>query len=167
MIRFDYADEDYPNLAHQAYQSWRDEDKYEGIFYRAPYILVGNTTAGGRSWIDRTTAGLDKRKLPWSMLDDAVACKQQYLTLTGELASPGFLGYVNKQAGWADATKAVSQLRDECLELGVSFICGDYGTVTGFETETRTRLSSQYEQKLEGRSQATISCSRWELGAPV
>ncbi|OAG09784.1 FAD dependent oxidoreductase [Paraphaeosphaeria sporulosa] len=134
MVRFDYGDEDYLQLAYEAYKRWQ-EPKYKGIFSSASFILVGsNATNHGRSWLDKTTAALTKHKLPWSKIQDAAAARRSYPALSGELASPGFFGYSNEQAGWADASKAVIQLRDECIELGVSFICGRAGTVVGFET---------------------------------
>jgi sarcosine oxidase/L-pipecolate oxidase len=140
MIRFDYADDDYLQLAYEAYKRWQ-EPKYEGIFFPASFILVGSTaTTHGRSWLDKTTAALTKRKLPWTKIEDATAARRKYSTLSGELVSPGFLGYSNEQAGWADASKAVVQLRDECIELGVSFTCGHAGTVIGFEIDSQRTI---------------------------
>ncbi|EXJ55485.1 hypothetical protein A1O7_08412 [Cladophialophora yegresii CBS 114405] len=40
-------------------------------------------------------------------------------------------------SGWVDANKAITQLRDECVELGVSFITGRAGTATGFRTDSQ------------------------------
>ncbi|KAF9739304.1 hypothetical protein PMIN03_001725 [Paraphaeosphaeria minitans] len=102
----------------------------QGKFFPASFVLIGSSaTAHGHSWLDKTTAALMKHKLPCSKIDDAQAARRSYPTLSGELASPGSFGYNNKQAGWADASKAVIQLRDECIELGVSFTCARAGTV--------------------------------------
>jgi sarcosine oxidase/L-pipecolate oxidase len=109
--------------------------KYKGIFFPAPFVLTGSATTHGPSWTDKTTAALTKKGLPWTKLDNAAAAKDRYPVLSGALASPEFTGYYNDQAGWADANKAVSQLRDDCFELGVSFISGRAGTVIGLETD--------------------------------
>ncbi|KAJ8114556.1 hypothetical protein OPT61_g3598 [Boeremia exigua] len=142
VIRFDYADEEYLKLAFEAYKQWRDDPKYRGIFFQSPYILVGSIAEQGRSWIDKTTTRLDQHSHPWTTLQSATDCKQRYPTLSGQLASPGFLGYVNEQAGWADASKAITQLRDQCIELGVSFISGQQGTVIGFEIDATKSIRS-------------------------
>ncbi|KIW23627.1 uncharacterized protein PV07_11813 [Cladophialophora immunda] len=141
VVRFDYADEDYLSLAYEAYQRWQ-LPRYKGIFYPAPYILVGSGTPSHDSWISRTTAALSRKGLPWAKLDNAADAKHCYPILSGPLASPGFFGYHNVQAGWADANKAVMQLRDDCLELGISFISGRAGTVVGFNTDARSCIRS-------------------------
>ncbi|KAB8242520.1 FAD dependent oxidoreductase [Aspergillus flavus] len=142
VIRFDYADEDYLNIAYEAYQKWSQLPKYQGIFFKAPFILTGNTTVHGRAWIEKTTAALTKKQLPWAKLDSAAAAKSRYPILSGTLATPNFTGYYNEQAGWADANKAVSQLRDDCLELGVSFICGRAGTVISLDTDSQKKIKA-------------------------
>lgn len=160
MIRFDYADEVYLELAYEAYQRWSRESKYEGVFFPSPYILVGNTNVRGQSWIDKTTAALTNHRLPWAKLDDATAAKHLYPVLSGELAAPGFFGYHNRQGGWADAGKAVAQLRDDCLQRGVSFICGRAGTATSFDTDAQGTIKSVHT--LSG---ASISGDHFVLAA--
>lgn len=136
MIRFDYADEVYLDIARKAYQKWC-QPKYKGIFYPTPFILTSNDGGEGKaaSYIKSTTALLDKKRIPWSGMPNAAAAKSRYPMLTGTLATPHFYGYCNENAGWADASKAISQLRDDCIDLGVSFICGRAGTVTSLETD--------------------------------
>lgn len=128
----------------EAYQKWSQSSRYEGIFFPAPYILAGNASPGqnGRSWIGRTTTALTNRQLPWTRLGDAAAAKHLYPVLTGGLAGPRFCGYLNEQAGWAAANKAVRQLRDDCLELDVSFICGRGGTVVGFDPDSQREIKA-------------------------
>ncbi|KAL0932553.1 sarcosine oxidase [Colletotrichum truncatum] len=142
VIRFDYADEDYMNVSYDAYVRWSQDPKYREIFHPSSFILTGSMTGGDESWIDKTTYQLSKRKLPWTKLDDAAAAKQRFPILSGKLAEPGFKGYLNDAAGWADASKAIIQLREECLELGVSFICGPAGTVTGLSTDSERKITS-------------------------
>ncbi|KAL4862740.1 hypothetical protein BDV12DRAFT_178440 [Aspergillus spectabilis] len=135
VIRFDYADDDYLQIAHKAYLEWRHSPKYKGIFHPASYILTGAGNPYGEAWIAKTTKALTNQQMPWGKLEDAAAAKRRYPVLSGKLATPAFSGYYNEDAGWADANKAVSQLRDDCLALGVSFICGRAGTVVGFDTD--------------------------------
>ncbi|KAJ5089152.1 hypothetical protein N7532_007836 [Penicillium argentinense] len=166
VIRFDYGDYDYLSLAYDAYLKWRDTPKYKGIFYPAPYILVGKTSPYGQDWIAKTTSALNKKKLPWTKLKDAASAKEKFPVLSGELAKPGFFGYHNHQAGWADAAKAISQLRDDCLELGISFICGRQGTVNGFETDSNKTIkavSTLHGSQVEG-DHFILSTGAWCTG---
>ncbi|KAF5520441.1 L-pipecolate oxidase [Colletotrichum aenigma] len=150
VIRFDYADEDYLNVSYEAYLKWSKDPKFKDIFHPSSYILTGSMTGGDESWIDRTTRQLSNKGLAWTKLDDAATAKRAFPILSGKLAEPGFKGYYNDAAGWADATKAIIQLRDECLELGVSFISGPAGTVVGFDTDSENKIRSA--QTLGGMS---------------
>ncbi|KAF9869891.1 sarcosine oxidase [Colletotrichum karsti] len=150
VIRFDYADEDYSNLAYDAYLKWSQESKYNGIFYPASFVLTGSMTGGDKSWIDKTTTQLNRKGLPWTKLDDAASAKQAFPILTGNLAEPNFKGYFNEAAGWADANKAITLLRNECLERGVSFLAGAAGTVVKFNTDSAKTIISA--QALDGTS---------------
>ncbi|KAJ4244731.1 hypothetical protein NW762_014306 [Fusarium torreyae] len=137
VIRFDYADSDYCSLALEAYRKWAKDPKYKGIFYPTDYIICGSKKNAEKSWTDKTIEQLEKRKLTWTTLRDAAETKQMFPILTGKLAEPNFEGYLNKLGGWADANKAIKQLRDECLELGISFISGRAGTVVGFDSDAQ------------------------------
>lgn len=146
VVRFDYADKDYMEIAYEAYNRWLKLPKYKDIFFPTKFILAGSKSKepedqnGG--WIDKTTAQLTRRGLPWTRLGDAAATRRMFPTLTGGLASPDFAGYTNGQAGWADALKALTQLRDDCVEAGVSFLCGRAGTVVGFDTDSSGMIKS-------------------------
>ncbi|SCV49525.1 related to fructosyl amino acid oxidase [Fusarium fujikuroi] len=137
VIRFDYADTDYCSLAYEAYRKWSQDPKYNGIFYQTDYVIAGSRSTPEKSWTDKTIAQLDKRQLPYTRLADAADIKRRFPILTGELAQPNFEGYLNRSGGWADANKAIKQLRDECLELGISFIAGRAGTVVGFDSDAQ------------------------------
>ncbi|KAF9878184.1 sarcosine oxidase [Colletotrichum karsti] len=141
VVRFDYADGDYHEIAYEAYQRWLNDPKYHGIFSRTHFILGGSPKPGEETWMDKTTAQLTKHNLPWSTLKDAKDARRIFPVLSGELAGPNFSAYHHNQAGWADAGKAITQLRDECIELGVSFICGRAGTVVGFETDSQRSIT--------------------------
>ncbi|KAJ4017567.1 hypothetical protein NW752_001474 [Fusarium irregulare] len=135
IIRFDYGDGDYCSLAYEAYQRWSQNPKYKGIFYPTDYIIAGSRKTAEKSWTDKTRARLEERNLPYTILPDPAAAKQMFPILTGELAQPNWEGYHNKSGGWADANKAIKQLRDDCLGLGISFISGPAGTVVGFDSD--------------------------------
>lgn len=121
---------------------WSSDSKYEGIFYPTKYILCGSQKSENESWLDRTKFQLDKRQLPYTPFKDPAAARQNFPILTGKLAEPNFVGYRNDSGGWADASKAITQLRNECLNLGVSFTAGPAGTVVGFNSDAQGVIES-------------------------
>ncbi|KAM0716423.1 hypothetical protein Q7P37_007868 [Cladosporium fusiforme] len=128
IIRFDYGDAIYARLAKEAYDLWTSSPLYQHAFYPTPFTLVANNSSG-RSYIDKCTQSLDQLSLPWQKLESAADTRSKFPALSGQLAHPDFQGYINRQAGWADAQKAIAGLRDQCIAAGVSFICGARGTV--------------------------------------
>lgn len=138
IIRFDYGDAVYARLAKEAYNLWNSSPLYSRAFFPTPFALVASNDSG-RSYVDRCTESLDRLGLPWHGLRDADDARTQFPALSGQLAQPDFHGYVNRQAGWADARQAIALLRDRCIEAGVSFICGPRGTVTELIKEPGTR----------------------------
>ncbi|KAG8162522.1 hypothetical protein KVR01_008287 [Diaporthe batatas] len=166
VIRFDYADEDYCSIAHDAYLKWSKEPKYHGIFYPSKYILCSAKKSAKESWMSKTTFQLDKRQLPWSPLQDAAAAKRHFPVLTGKLAGPEWEGYENDSGGWADASKAITQLRNECLALGVSFTAGPAGTVLGFNSDAQGVIKSARTlagSLIEG-DQFVLTAGAWASG---
>ena len=136
VIRFDYADDVYLKVAYEAYQKWAQSPKYRDIFVPAPVVLTSNHNPVGRSYIQKATEALDRAHLPWATLESADDTQRLYPAISGSLTGPGFMGYHNQQAGWADAQKAIAGLRDECVVRGVSFVSGRAGTVVGFDHTT-------------------------------
>ena len=98
-------------------------------------------TKSGAAWLKDVTTALGQAKLPIEALETAAKAKELHPTLSGELSN-NFTGYQNQQAGWADANKAMIQLRDDCIEAGVSFICGAAGTVVKFNCDSSGRVLS-------------------------
>lgn len=141
VIRFDYADKVYLQVAYDAYQKWSQSPKYKGIFYGSPFVLTCEPASAGQAYIEKTTTALTEQRMPWTKLPDVEAVRQHHPLLTGPLQK-SFYGYSNHQAGWADAQKAIAQLRDECIGLGVSFVSGRAGTVTGFDVDTTFTITA-------------------------
>lgn len=66
------------------------------------------------------------------------AIKAKFPIMYGDAVSSDLSGYKNPSSGWADARMAIALLRIECIEQGVSFICGKKGTVATFKLEDKT-----------------------------
>ncbi|KAH7086449.1 FAD dependent oxidoreductase [Paraphoma chrysanthemicola] len=137
VIRFDYRDPVYAKLAKEAFDLWNDDPKFRGIFYHGPNAFIASKEYG-RTHLKKCTDALDRLSHPWQPLPDQKAIKAEFPILYGDTAQPNMSGYCNRSSGWADAQKAVTVLRNECIEGGVSFICGKQGTVTAFKEDRST-----------------------------
>ena len=169
VIRFDYTDDDYLRIAHEAYQKWSQSPKYKDIFSSAP-ILAAMNNKSPRPWVQGVSDALTKHGLPFTRLPDAESARRAFPALSGDLASPGFSGYYNAQAGWADAQKAIAQLRDDCIEAGVSFISGRAGTALKFETSSSGEINAVHTAagtRVEGQ-RFVLAAGAWSPGlAPM
>jgi sarcosine oxidase/L-pipecolate oxidase len=165
VIRFDYTDDTYLTIAREAHQMWSKMSKYKDIFHSAP-ILAAMNNKSPRPWVEGVTTALTKHDLPFTRLPDADAARRAFPALSGELASPGFSGYYNAEAGWADAQKAIAQLRDDCLEIGVSFISGRAGTAVKFEKSSSGEIEAVHTaagSKVEGE-RFVLAAGAWSPG---
>jgi sarcosine oxidase/L-pipecolate oxidase len=165
VIRFDYTDDTYLKLAHEAHQKWSQMPKYKDIFHSAP-ILAAMNNKSPRPWVEGVTTALTKHSLQFTRLPDADAARRAFPCLSGKLASPGFSGYYNTEAGWADAQKAIAQLRDDCIEVGVSFLSGRAGTAIRFERSTSGEIKAVHTaagSKVEGE-RFVLAAGAWSPG---
>lgn len=139
-IRFDYGDPVYSKLAKEAYDEWVTSPHYSGTFKQTPFVLA-SSDASGRAYINKCSSSLDAHGLPWSKCHSAEDVKSEFPELSGTLA-PNYYGYYNRDAGWADAERAIANLRDRCIESGVSFLSGPRGTVTGLNQDATGKVTS-------------------------
>ncbi|KAH8884068.1 FAD dependent oxidoreductase [Thozetella sp. PMI_491] len=133
VIRFDYADPVYANIAKESFDLWTTT-RYKDFFFPSPFTLVAENQQG-RSYIEKCTKYLTGASLPWVPFETPRQTKEAFPTLTGPLGDSDFSGYCNFAAGWVDAQRAITSLRDECSQLGITFLCGSGGTMTGYHAD--------------------------------
>lgn len=130
IVRYDYTDPFYMKLAREAVQSWRS-GPFHPYYYNTGFVLTSE---------EKNDVYLEKLK---SLLRSQGQTFKDFQT-TEELirefphlkdVKQEFTGYINPNAGWADAAGAITALAARCSELGVSFITGPRGTVTSLRTD--------------------------------
>lgn len=139
IIRFDYGDAIYARLAKEAYDLWKTPE-FNDAFYPTPCLWVCQdgtpeqpVQPRAQEYSMKTKRVLTEMGQEWHALRSVEEAKQRFPILTGKLATPGFDGFYNTSAGWADAGKAISRLASRCIAAGVSFITGPSGQVEEFE----------------------------------
>ncbi|OJJ35880.1 hypothetical protein ASPWEDRAFT_156127 [Aspergillus wentii DTO 134E9] len=140
VIRFDYGDKVYAEIAKEAYDLWLNSPEYADSFHQTPCVWTsqrtgsaGSVLAGGSDFIRKTKVILAELGQDWHTLDDAQALKRRFPTVSGTPIGEGFEGFYNNSGGWADAGLAIAGLRDRCILAGVSFVTGPHGQVTELE----------------------------------
>ncbi|XP_014555250.1 hypothetical protein COCVIDRAFT_27871 [Bipolaris victoriae FI3] len=137
VIRFDYRDPVYARLAKEAFDVWCAHPKFRGIFYHGPNAFIASK-AYGRTHLEKCTDALDGLGQTWKAMPNQEAIKAMFPILYGDTINSSLSGYCNSSSGWADAQKAIALLRNECIEGGVSFICGKKGTIANFKVDEKT-----------------------------
>lgn len=139
VIRFDYGDDVYAQIAKEAYDLWKTP-AYSDAFHRTPCMWISQDATpdqpvqpGGAEYSRRVKNALTKLGQEWHALASTGEAKRRFPSLTGSIDAPGFDAFYNTEAGWADAGLAVRQLLARCASAGVSFVTGPSGQVVGFE----------------------------------
>ncbi|KAJ5222244.1 uncharacterized protein N7469_008484 [Penicillium citrinum] len=142
IIRFDYGDAVYARIAKEAFDLWQ-QPEYSDAFYPTTCLWVSQDSSTpeqpiqpkAKEYSDKTKRVLTQIGQEWHALKSVEETKEKFPDLTGRLATPGFDGFYNDIAGWADAGKAIARLASRCVSAGVSFITGRNGQVIDFEKD--------------------------------
>jgi sarcosine oxidase/L-pipecolate oxidase len=129
IIRYDYSDPFYMKLGREAVAAWQC-GPFRPFYHNTGFVLTSE---------DREDAFLEKLK---GLLRSQGQEFRDFRT-SDELirefphlkdVQQNFTGYINPNAGWADAAGAITALAARCSELGVSFSAGPRGTVVSLRT---------------------------------
>lgn len=159
VIRFDYGDAVYAEIAKEAYDLWKTPE-YSDAFYPTPCFWVCQqgtpeqpVQPRAQEYSAKTKRVLTEMGQEWHAVKSVEEAKRRFPKLTGELATPGFDGFYNTSAGWADAGKAISRLASRCVHAGVSFVTGPNGQVVDFDKGsdgTVTAVTTANGDKIRG-----------------
>ncbi|KAJ5612260.1 hypothetical protein N7510_005454 [Penicillium lagena] len=140
IIRFDYGDVTYAHIAKEAYDLWKDSPDYKDAFHSAPCVWISHEATPDQviqpraaEYSLKTKQVLTNMGQEWHALRSGAEARKAFPTLTGNMDAPGWDGFYNTAAGWADAGAAVAQLAARCISAGVSIIAGPNGQVSKFE----------------------------------
>ncbi|KAJ5380842.1 L-pipecolate oxidase [Penicillium cataractarum] len=129
IIRIDYADPVYCQMAYEAYQGWKTE--YKEHYYESGFALLSETPEN--DWITKSAATVRANGGTVEDLDDASSLVKSYPNIQSNLA--GMSGYLNRRGGWADAAGSIQKLASRCSVEGISIITGPRGSVVSLLRE--------------------------------
>ncbi|KAK9365427.1 FAD dependent oxidoreductase [Lipomyces kononenkoae] len=148
IVRADYDDIVYTNMVVEALELWKTE--YKEFYY--PSGLLSMTPIGNPKYLAESLANVSSIGLPITQFSSGQEAAQ-YLKLTHDKPLNGLAGYLNHDAGWADAEKAIEYLFRRCIYLGATFVkskvdeilySADGTAVTGLELENGNILECDY-----------------------
>jgi sarcosine oxidase/L-pipecolate oxidase len=129
IIRIDYGDPVYCQMAREAYQGWTTE--YKDQYFESGFALLSETPKN--DWIANSRATVLANGGSVEDLKDATQLLKSYPNIQSDLS--GMNGYLNRRGGWADAAGSIQKLASRCTVEGVSIITGPRRTVVSLRKE--------------------------------
>ncbi|KAJ5452926.1 FAD dependent oxidoreductase [Penicillium cf. griseofulvum] len=123
IIRADYADPIYSQMAREAYNGWTTE--YKDQYFESGFALFSETPKN--EYMEKSKAIIRAAGGKVDDLDDAMDIRKLYPSVQANFS--GMNGYHNPKGGWADAAGSIQKLASRCTVAGVSIIAGPRGTV--------------------------------------
>ncbi|TVY43892.1 L-saccharopine oxidase [Lachnellula occidentalis] len=134
IIRTEYDEPLYAKMALEAMEAWRDPF-WDGIFHETGWLVTTSGDPAAAKHLRQSyenlvkngqTSGIEFVETP----EDLIRHVPQ-LQNSRDLST--WKGLWNKHAGWAHAHDAMKKLGKEAQDLGVQFVSGLDGTMTGLE----------------------------------
>lgn len=123
IIRADYADPVYSQMAREAYAGWTTE--YKDEYFESGFALFSETPKN--AYMEKSKAITRAAGGKLDDFDDAMNIRKLYPSVQANLS--GMNGYHNAKGGWADAAASIQKLASKCTVAGISIIAGPRGTV--------------------------------------
>ncbi len=124
IVRSDYSDPFYAALAKEALQAWRT-GPFRSFYHNSGFVLTSESLPD--AFLEKLKGVLRGQNIPFEDFDSTAELKAKFPCL--HEINADFGGYLNPNAGWADAAGAVGLLAALCTEKGVSIVTGPRGTV--------------------------------------
>lgn len=133
IIRADYIDPFYSQLATEAIATWKSSDLFKPHFYPSGFMLA--TEEDEDEYLESSKEVLRSQQQSYHELNDLAAVKRM---IPGEDLKHFKYGYINPNSGWANAAGAIRALATYLAGLGVSFITGPRGTLRSLIVDAET-----------------------------
>ncbi|KAL1964461.1 hypothetical protein VTN77DRAFT_6887 [Rasamsonia byssochlamydoides] len=129
IVRYDYSDPFYAELAREAVDAWRS-GPFRPFYHNTGFVLTSEAAVD--PFLEKLKAVLRSQGQKFTDFRSSEELKHMFPDLRH--VQENFTGYLNPNAGWADAAGAIAALAARCSEQGVSIIAGPRGTVLSLKT---------------------------------
>ncbi|KAF9871228.1 FAD dependent oxidoreductase [Colletotrichum karsti] len=136
IIRTEYDEPLYTELALEALKAWR-RPEWEGIFHETGRLTTTTGSPQAEKHLKESYENLKRAGQSGSL--EFIENKDQIIKHVPQLAKANGIekwkGLWNSQGGWAHSRKSIEKWGKEAQELGVKFVSGPEGTMTGLEVD--------------------------------
>ena len=156
VIRSDYADPLYAQMAQEALEGWKTE--YRHCYYQSGFVMLLETSSN--PYLEKTLEIARRQDRALDEYPNGNDLKRIYAGIHADLSS--LRAYHNVAGGWADAELSIRHLSRLCSQAGVSFVTGARGTVRSLQ-RTRGRVVgvNVASQEFIPASQVIVSTGAW------
>ncbi|KAH8812759.1 FAD dependent oxidoreductase [Xylogone sp. PMI_703] len=130
IIRCDYSDPFYMRLGTEAIKAW-SSGPFRPYYYNSGFVLTSEEKHD--VFLEKLKGLLRSQGLQFKDFKTTQELIRAFPHLKD--VKHDFTGYINPNAGWADAAGAIRALASLCSEAGVSFITGSRGTLTSLKVD--------------------------------
>ncbi|KAG7449647.1 FAD dependent oxidoreductase [Guyanagaster necrorhizus] len=120
IVRTSYNDPFYANLAHDAIQSWKNQELFGDSYQESGVLVLGSAT----SYVHQSYEGDVALGLRLKTLENADAIRGIFPDGVKVGSFDKVTGYLNLDGGWAHAAKGVSALTAKVIQLGGKVLPG-------------------------------------------
>ncbi|EFQ34834.1 FAD dependent oxidoreductase [Colletotrichum graminicola M1.001] len=136
IIRTEYDEPLHTNLALEALNAWR-QPEWNGIFHETGRIVTTSGDPLAEKHLKESYENL--RKAGQAVSLELVEGKEQIVKHVPQLRNANGIenwkGLWNSQGGWAHAKKSLEKWGQEAQDMGVEFVSGAEGTMTGLSLD--------------------------------
>ncbi|KAE8379862.1 FAD dependent oxidoreductase [Aspergillus bertholletiae] len=129
IIRSEYADPLYSQMAQEALKGWKSE--YRDYYHHTGFAMLSETASN--PYIEKSLEITHTQGRTLEEFVDGNGLKELYPDLRADLSR--FRAYHNSDGGWADAEGSIRHLSHRCSRAGVSFVTGPRGTVLSLQRQ--------------------------------
>lgn len=124
IVRSDYGDPFYAAMAAEAQQEWRS-GPFKSHYYNTGFVLSSENPSD--PFLQKLQGVFKDQGRPFKAFNDTAELQGLFPAL--DKITDNLTGYLNPNAGWANAAGAIGTLAGLCTESGVSIVGGPRGTV--------------------------------------
>jgi sarcosine oxidase / L-pipecolate oxidase len=128
VIRADYPESIYAELATESINVWRDpKGLFAGLYQRCGWLLAAPEDGSSLEFIEGSIKTAGEKGFEQATPVSSEEVRKRWPAYCGEMK--GWKTFWNSSAGWANARSALKRMADAAQGMGVKYIHGDRGFV--------------------------------------